>query len=98
MGSPGITAYIPEDPEELRRAFPDFLAASLRAASRSYPAGRREPVRSRVIIFMGLRWLPEDLPANAHFILSALEGPVLEELRGRPRGLREIELQPLTVR
>ncbi|MBI3800909.1 MAG: hypothetical protein HY268_28530, partial [Deltaproteobacteria bacterium] len=45
----------------------------------------------------GLHWLPEELPANARVILSALDGPALEDLRRRPHKPREIELQPLTA-
>lgn len=95
-GCPGIAADIPDDPEKLRDAFPDFL--------------RQACARQRVVILLdavnqfdpashsaGLYWLPEELPDNARFILSALDGPALEELRRRPRKPREIELKPLTA-
>ncbi len=95
VGCPEITAKIPDDPEKLRLAFPDFL--------------RQACARRRVVILLdavnqldpatysaGLQWLPEELPDNARAILSALEGPALEELRRRHR-LREIELKPLTA-
>jgi len=92
-GCSEITADIPNDPEKLRVAFPDFL--------------RQASARQRVVILLDavnqfdsalhtsrLHWLPENLPPNARIILSALEGTALEELRHRK--LREIELQPLT--
>jgi telomerase protein component 1 len=95
-GCPDITAEIPDDPEKLRSAFPDFLRLA---------CGRR-----RVVIVLdavnqfdlsphsaGLHWLPEELPDNARIILSALEGPALDELRGRLRKPREIELRPLAA-
>jgi hypothetical protein len=95
-GCPDITADIPDDPEKLRVAFPDFL--------------RQACARQCVVILLdainqfdpashsaGLHWLPEELPANARFILSALDGMALEELRRRRRKPREIELKPLTA-
>ena len=95
-GCSDITADIPDDPEKLRLAFPDFLQQAC--------------TRQRVVILLdavnqfdrgsysaGLHWLPEDLPVNARIILSALDGPALEELRHRRRPPREIELQPLTA-
>jgi hypothetical protein len=96
VGCPDINADIPDDPEKLRVAFPDFL--------------RKTCEHNRVVILLdavnqfdpashsaGLYWLPEDLPANAHVILSVLAGPALDELRRRSRKPREIELQPLTA-
>lgn len=92
-GCPEITADIPNDPEKLHVAFPDFLRQACEC--------------QRVVILLDavnqfdsalhtsrLHWLPENLPPNARIILSALEGTALEELRHRK--LREIELQPLT--
>jgi len=91
-----ITTDIPDDPEKLRVAFPDFL--------------RQACARRRVVILLdavnqfdpashsaGLHWLPTELPDNARVILSALDGPALEELRRRPLKAREIELEPLTA-
>lgn len=95
-GGPDITADIPDDPEKLRAAFPDFL--------------RQACARWRVVILIdavnqfdpaphsaGLHWLPEELPSNARVILSAIDGPALEECRRRPHKPHEIELQPLTA-
>src|SRR5262247_2014472 len=75
---PDITAEIAEDPEELRVAFPDFL--------------RQACAKKRVVILLdavdkfdseshstGLRWLSEELPANARVILTAVDSPALEE-------------------
>jgi nephrocystin-3 len=94
-GCSDITAEIPDDPEKLRSAFPDFLGQAC--------------TKKRVVILLdavnqfdagsysaGLHWLPEELRANARVILSALDGPALEELRQRRFPPREIELQPLT--
>lgn len=94
-GCPDITADIPDDPEKLRVAFPDFL--------------RQACEKKRVVILLdavnqfdvashpaGLHWLPEDLPASARVILSTLAGPALEDLRRRCQP-REIELQSLAV-
>lgn len=94
-GCPDITADTPDDPEKLRVAFPDFL--------------RQACAQKRVVILLdavnqldpashsaGLHWLPDELPDNARVILSALDGPALEELRRRPRKPHEIELKPLT--
>jgi WD40 repeat protein len=68
-GCPDITADIPDDPEKLRVAFPDFL--------------RQACARQRVVIlldavnqfdpashFSGLYWLPEELPVKARVIVS----------------------------
>ncbi|MFC1539019.1 DUF4062 domain-containing protein [Candidatus Latescibacterota bacterium] len=90
-----ITANIPDDPEELRVAFPDFL--------------RQACVRQRVVILLdavnqfdstshsaGLHWMPEDLPANTRVILSTINGPVMDELL-RFLKPREIELKPITA-
>ena len=87
---------IPDDPESLMRQLPRFLEEAAR--------------KERVVILLdainqfdlapnsaGLYWLPEDLPANARIILSALDGPALEELRRRHLKPREIELKPLTA-
>ena len=95
-GCPDITAEIPDDPEELRAAFPDFL--------------RQACARQRVVILLDavnqfdpashsaeLHWLPEELPEGARLILSAVDGPALEELRRHPGKPREIELEPLTA-
>ena len=94
--SPAITADIPDDPEKLRVGFPDFL--------------RQACARQRVVILLdavnqfdptsglsGSYWLPDVLPDNARIILSAVDGPALDELRRRPDKPREIELQPLTA-
>lgn len=95
-GCPDITTPIPDDLEELRIALPGFL--------------RQTCARQRVVILLdavdqfdeasrsvGLCWLPEELPANARVILSALRGPTLEELRRRLREPRGLELTPLTT-
>jgi WD40 repeat protein len=95
-GCADMTADIPDDPEKLRIAFPEFL--------------RQASAQKRVVILLdavnqfdsashsaGLRWLPEELPDNACIILSTLDGPALEELRRRRVKPREIELQPLTA-
>jgi tetratricopeptide (TPR) repeat protein len=95
-GCADITADIANDPEELRAAFPIFL--------------RQACVHRRVVILLdavnqfdpashsaGLYWLPEELPDNARIILSAPDGPALEDLRRRSRKPREIELMPLTA-
>ena len=95
-GCSDITADIPDDSDKLRVAFPEFL--------------RQACVRRRVVILLdainqfdpashspGLRWLPEELPANARVVLSALDGLALEELRRRPHKPRELELKPLTA-
>ena len=93
---PDISDELPDDPDKLRVAFPAFL--------------RLVCIRRRVVIVLdavnqfdpvspsaeGLHWLPDELPANARFILSALEGPALEDLR-RHLSPREIELKPLTT-
>lgn len=98
-GCPEITADIPGDPDRLRAAFAAFLTQAC--------------AKWRVVILLdavnqfdaashaALEWLPADLPENARVILSALEGPALEDLRRRTRGvgqikLREIELPLLT--
>ena len=73
-GCPEITADIPEDPEKLRVAFPDYL--------------RQACEKKRVVILLdavnqfdpashsaGLYWLPEDLPDNARVIVTALVEP-----------------------
>jgi len=93
---PDITSDIPDDPEKLRLSFPAFL--------------RQAGTRQRVVILLDavnqldkvshdaeLHWLPEELPANTHVILSLPEGPALEELRRRDHKPREIELRPLTT-
>lgn len=95
-GCPDITADIPNELQEIRTAFPTFL--------------QQVCVKKRVVILLDavdqfdsalhssmLNWLPGQLPANARVIVSALEGPVLEEMRSRPGKMREIELQPLTA-
>ncbi len=94
VSSPKITAEIPDDPEKLRIVFPNFLQQAC--------------ANQQVVILLdainqfdlsahgGLDWLPDDLPPNARVILSALEGPVLEELRHRSHKPVEIELKPLT--
>lgn len=88
-----ITTEIPDDPEELRVALPDFL--------------RQASEKKRIVILLDavnqfesvehstkLHWLPEELPANARIILSVLDGQELDEL-GR-RQMRKIDLLPLT--
>jgi len=93
---PDVTADIPDDPEKLRGAFPDFL--------------RQACEKKRVVILLdainqfdftsysgGLRWLPDELPGSARIVLSTLDGPTLEELRQRGYSPREIELKPLTT-
>ena len=95
-GCPDITTEIPDDPEKLRAAFPEFL--------------RQVCTRQRVVILLdavnqfdpashsaGLYWLPEELPDNACVIFSTPDGPTLEKLRRRRFPPREIELQPLTA-
>ncbi|MFA5414071.1 MAG: DUF4062 domain-containing protein [Methanoregula sp.] len=95
MGCPAITADIPEESEKLAIAFLNFL--------------RQACVDKRVVILLdavnqfdlslhstGLYWLPEELPEGARIILSALDGPLLEELPRRSRKPYEIELKPLT--
>lgn len=95
MRCPAITADIPDDPEKLRFLFADFL--------------RKASAGNQVIIILdavnqfdiasysgGLRWLTEDLPKGASFILSTIEGPALDELRTRIKDLTEYDLKPLT--
>jgi len=87
---------IPDDPESLMQQLPRFLEK----------AGRK----GQVVVLLdgisqfdlarnsaGLYWLPEDPPPNVRIILSALDGPALDELRRRYRPPREIELKPLTA-
>jgi len=93
MGCPDITAEIPQDPEKLRVAFPDFLrqaCAKKRVVILLDAVNKFDPVSH----FSGLHWLPLELPDNARVILSALD---LEELRYILRKPREIELKPLTA-
>lgn len=94
-GCSDITADIPDDSEKLRVAFPEFLR---KASARQHVIVLLEAIdqldpTSGVSRFY---WLPEELPDNARIILSALDGPALEELRHRPYKPREIELKPLT--
>jgi len=94
-GCPDITADIPDDPEKLRVAFPEFLR---KASARQHVIVLLEAIdqldpASGVSRFY---WLPEELPDNARIILSALDAPALEELRHRPHKPYEIELKPLT--
>jgi telomerase protein component 1 len=95
-GCPEITADIPDDPERLRGAFWDYL--------------RQASANKRVVVLLdavnqfdtashstGLHWLPYELPSNARVILSAIDGPALEELRHRINPPKEVELKPLTT-
>lgn len=108
----GLTAEIPEDPEKLRMAFAEIL--------------QQASAQKRVVILLdainqfdptpqlaGWSWLPEELPANARIILSAMSevrgqqsavsdqssviSPMLESLRHRRNPPTEIKLQPLTA-
>jgi WD40 repeat protein len=95
-GCPDITVDIPDDPERLRDSFQSFL--------------RQACAKKHVVILLdavnqldstsrsaGQHWLPAELPANARLVLSALEGPALDELRRGPHKPGEIELPPLTA-
>ena len=95
-GCPGLTAEIPKDLEEFRIVFPDLL--------------KQACARKRVVLLIDavnqldpgphsslLHWMPGQLPPNARVILSALDGPALEELRSNPNPPREIRLDPLTA-
>ncbi|MBU1702035.1 MAG: DUF4062 domain-containing protein, partial [Candidatus Eisenbacteria bacterium] len=95
MGSPEITADIPDDPQKLRIALQEFL--------RQACANKRVVILldavnqfDQALNFAQLSWLPEDLPSNARIILSAFSGPALDDLRRRIKP-REIELNPLTT-
>lgn len=94
-GCPDITADIPDDPEKLRAAFPDFLqqaCASKRVVILLDAVNQFDPAWHSA----GLHWLPAELPEGARVILSALDGPALEELRRQCKP-REIELKALTA-
>ena len=94
-GCADINADIPDDPEELHVAFSDFLrqvAAKRRVVLLLDAIDQFDPASHST----GLHWLPQDLPADTRIILSALDGPLLEELRRRLKP-REIALQPLTA-
>ena len=94
-GCPDITAEIPDDPERLRAALAGFLrhaCASRRVVILLDGVDQFDPASHSA----GLHWLPQDLPQGARVILSALDGPALEELR-RLCKPREIELKPLTA-
>ena len=95
-GSPDVSTDLPDDAEKLGEAFVNLL--------------RQACAHRRVVILLdavdqfdaaspgaALRWLPHDVPGNARIILSALDGPALEELRRRRRAPREIELRALTA-
>ena len=95
-GCPEITTEIPDDFEKLRAAFPALLQ---QACDKKRVVILLDAVNQfdATTYFGGLHWLPGELPANARVILSTLESPALEELRGRSLKLREIELKLLTA-
>jgi hypothetical protein len=91
-----IPDKIPEDAVELRAAFQDYL--------------ERACAQRPVVILLdgvnqldsaadptGMEWLPTAVPANARFVLSAVDGPALRTLRQRFPELREIELGSLSA-
>lgn len=91
---PNLTADIPVDPERLVISFPDFLRQACEYQRVVIILDAIDQFDS-LMQFRGLTWLPENLPANARVILSALDGPALEELRRRSHRPQEIELNLL---
>jgi hypothetical protein len=90
----GSTAGVPEDWDELQKAFAAALAAA--AASRRVAlvidaVNQLDPALQA----HSMRWLPENLPSGVCVILSALPGPALDALRTRSEPVREIALEPL---
>src|ERR1039457_1445799 len=96
VACPNITAALPSDAAELATAFAHFLrlaSARWRVVILLDAADQFDPSTSPA----GLRWLPEELPANATAIMSALPGPALDDLRRRLPKPREIDLPPLST-
>jgi WD40 repeat protein len=94
-GCSDSTAVIPDDPEKLEIEFSSFLQQACE--------------KNRVVLIIdainqfdfsgqirSLHWLPDNLPATARIIFSAIDSPVLEELRLRRVPPREKKLNPLT--
>jgi len=86
---------VPEDLDELRRAFPKLLGEA---------AGRRRAVLLLDAVDQlddthdahALTWLPHFLPAGVRLIVSTLEGGCLEALRQRKPAPPEIDVGRLT--
>ena len=90
-----ISESIPDSPEELREAFPDFLqeVCKREAVLILLDAVDRFDPTSRL---PGLKWLPERPPANARFIVSSVDPVTPQQLRSGGCSVREIELAPLS--
>jgi catechol 2,3-dioxygenase-like lactoylglutathione lyase family enzyme len=92
----GLPPDVPDEFDKLREALPQLL-------------GRAAETRRVLVVIdavnqldaahgaQSMRWLPEELPAGARFILSALEGPALAALRARRRPPEEVSLRPLAA-
>jgi hypothetical protein len=90
----GFEEEIPDDYEELRKAFPSFLekaAASRHVVILIDAINQMDPALNA----HNMRWLPDVLPSGVRIILSSLAGPALDSLRARRQPPLEQQLRPL---
>lgn len=85
-------ADIPEDYEELRKVFPEYLS---RAGESKHIVILLDAVNQldQTNNAHSMRWLPDELPSNVRIIVSAMPGPALDAMIGR-QNRPEIELLP----
>jgi tetratricopeptide (TPR) repeat protein len=89
-----IQREIPEDPEQLRLQFANWLAMAASKSRLLLALDALDQLEDRDGA-LDLVWLPEQLPANLRLILSTLPGRSLEAIRNR--GWQEFEIQPLDI-
>ena len=91
----GLGGDIPEDFEKLRKAFPEFLA---RATQTHHVVIILDAINQLDSSFQSsaMHWLPNELPPNGRFIVSALPCEALESLHKRPQPPEEISLPALS--
>ncbi|NQT93461.1 MAG: hypothetical protein HQ559_11930, partial [Lentisphaerae bacterium] len=85
---------IPEDYEKLRQAFPVFLT---KASAKKHVVILIDAINQFDASYQssGMYWLPNELPANARILLSALPGLALEAVRMRSQPPEEVPLPAL---
>lgn len=89
----GLELAVPVQPDALRAAFAQGLAASAEKGRTILILDGLDQLEDRDGA-RELAWLPADLPAGVRLIASSLPGPALDECRRR--GFVELEVQRLT--
>lgn len=88
-----LEGEIPEDPNALRRVFPDWLIQASRKKKIVLILDALNQLEDRQGA-QELTWLPRSLPENVGMILSTLPGKTLDE--ATERGYKFLQVEPLT--